>query len=145
MNTVLHCETRHITYKILIENIFLRSLDVKYLKYYYLWRYFSFCCTDCDRGPWPLLANEKNDWSYKISNIPFLCCLFCFIFLFLFFFSFIFLVCNSTGETKAEGTNWGPRLFLILDEDLMFILNFYVKKLSVWIEIKTFLSLLKQS
>lgn len=31
MNTVLHCETRHITYKILIENIFLRSLDVKYL------------------------------------------------------------------------------------------------------------------
>lgn len=111
MNTVLHCETRHITYKILIENIFLRSLDVKYLKYYYLWRYFSFCCTDRDRGPWPLLANEKNDWSYKISNIPFLCCLFCFIFLFLFFFSFIFLVCNSTGETKAEGTNWGPRLF----------------------------------
>lgn len=89
---VIDCETRHMTYKIHIENIFLRSLDVKYLKYYYLHRYFSFCCTDCDRGPWPLLTHEKKDWSYKTSNIPVLCCLFCFALFSSFFFLFIYFL-----------------------------------------------------
>lgn len=48
---VIDCKTRHMTYKIHIENNFLMSLDVKYLKYHYLQRYFSFCCTDFDGGP----------------------------------------------------------------------------------------------